>query len=178
MRHALPDADDRPRLTVASSGVVILGTGNDLRGDDAAGLELIRRIRGRPGPPWLAVREHPGDPVGLLDAWQGCAAAVIVDAMDCGGSAPGAIRRLDASRVPLPTVAVSRASTHGAGIGEAIELARMLERLPRRVIVYAVQGERFQTGAGLSEPVRAALPALADAVLAEAVRLRNELAER
>ena len=42
-------------------------------------------------------------------------------------------------------------STHAVGIGEAIELARTLDRLPGRLIVYAVEGHRFDAGLGLSD---------------------------
>jgi hydrogenase maturation protease len=151
--------------------VVILGVGNDLRGDDAAGLEVVRRIRSQAVPDGVAACERPGDPLGLLDAWSGCAAAVVVDAMRLDGGEPGAIRRHDAGRARLPAGAAGRGSTHAASVAEAIELARMLRRLPPRVIVYAVQGARFELGAGLSVAVRAALPALAAAVRAEAVEL-------
>jgi len=151
--------------------VVILGVGNDLRGDDAAGLEVVRLIRSRAVRSGVAVGERPGDPLGLIEAWSGCAGAVVVDAMRGGSGQPGAIRRHDAGRAPLPAGAVGRGSTHAAGVAEAIELARTLGRLPPRVIVYAVEGARFELGAGLSAPVRAALPALAAAVRAEAVAL-------
>jgi hydrogenase maturation protease len=171
MRDALPDAHGRSPLTGAGTGVVILGAGNELRGDDAAGLEVIRLIRSRALPPGVVAREQPGDLLGLLDAWAGCWAAVVVDAMQSAGAAPGAVLRLDVSGAPLTERALGRASTHAAGIGDAIELARTLGRLPERVIVYAVPGTRFELGAGLSPAVRAALPALADTVVSEARRL-------
>jgi hydrogenase maturation protease len=171
MRHALPHPDDRQGLTLAAPGAVILGAGNELRGDDAAGLEVIRLIRSGSVPTGLVVREHPGDPLGLLEAWAGCSAAVIVDAMDRAGAEPGTVLRLDASGTRLAVGGLGCSSTHAAGIGEAIELARTLQRLPPRVIVYGVQGARFDVGVGLSAAVATALPALADAVLTEARRL-------
>jgi hydrogenase maturation protease len=171
VRDALPDADHRPRLTDAGAAVVILGAGNGLRGDDAAGLEVVRLIRSRALPPGVLARAQPGDPLGLLDAWSGCSAAVVVDAMASPGAAPGAVVRVDASGAPLGRRALGRASTHAAGIDDAIELARTLRRLPERVIVYGVQGAGFGLGAGLSPAVRAALPGLAEAVVSEACRL-------
>jgi hydrogenase maturation protease len=35
-----------------------------------------------------------------------------------------------------------------------VELARELGRLPGRLIVYAIEGESFETGEGLSYPVQ------------------------
>jgi hydrogenase maturation protease len=121
----------------------------------------------------IDVGEQPGDPLGLLNAWEGRAAAVIVDAMRCDGARPGTLRRFDVGRTPLPAERTTPASTHTAGVGEVIELARTLGRLPPRIIVYAVRGARFALGSGLSIPVRAALPALGEAVLADALALRD-----
>jgi hydrogenase maturation protease len=92
------------------------------------------------------------------------------------GAAPGTIARLDAGDEPLPETLRCGASTHAVTLAEALELARALERLPSRVIVYAVEGRDFTAGTGLSAGVRAALPDVTDAVLAEARRLRDELA--
>ena len=36
---------------------------------------------------------------------------------------------------------------------EAVELARELDRLPRRLVVYGIEGESFEAGEGLSPAV-------------------------
>jgi hydrogenase maturation protease len=64
-------------------------------------------------------------------------------------------------------------STHAVGVGEAIELARTLHRLPRRVILFGVEGHSFAAGSGLSAEVEAITGALLDAVLSEARELRG-----
>jgi hydrogenase maturation protease len=43
------------------------------------------------------------------------------------------------------------------GLADAIELARALGRLPPRVTVYGIEGERFDTGAPLSDSVAGAI---------------------
>ena len=43
----------------------MIGGGNELRGDDAAGLAVARQLRERTD---LDVREFEGKPIGLLDA--------------------------------------------------------------------------------------------------------------
>ena len=50
-----------------------------------------------------------------------------------------------------------RYSTHAFGAAEAIELARVLGRLPRRLIVVGIEGARFDAGVGLSPEVAAAV---------------------
>ncbi len=151
---------------IRSPPVLLVGVGNRLRGDDAAGLELARLVAARTAPGLAAVREHAGEPLDLIESLAPFEAVVIADAMR-SGAPPGASRRLDVSHTPLPRELRSSTSTHAISLGDAIELARALGRLPPRVIVYALEGQRFTAGSPISEPVRAALPAIADTLLRE-----------
>jgi hydrogenase maturation protease len=150
--------------------VVVIGVGNALRHDDGAGLEIVRRLRPRANLAEIAVREQESETLGLLEQWEGAEAAVLVDAIH-SGAAPGTIHRVDASCEPVPARLASSSSTHAVGLAEAIELARALSRLPARVVLYGVEGLRFDAGIGLSEEVQAVMPTLADAVLREAREL-------
>ena len=66
---------------------------------------------------------------------------------------PGRLHRFDVTDAPLPAEIFNR-STHSLGLPEAVELARELDRLPTRLIVYGIEGESFETGEGLSDPVQ------------------------
>lgn len=55
------------------------------------------------------------------------------------------MRRLDVSESRLPRELGSR-STHGVGLGQAVEIARNLGRLPERLIVFGVEGRRYVIG--------------------------------
>lgn len=153
-------------MTDPRPAVLAIGLGNELRRDDGAGVEVARALRRVPVPAGAVIVEEQGEPTGLIDVWEGAGAVVIVDAMR-SGAPPGSIRRLDASRARLPSSLGRSASTHALALGEALELARTLGRLPPRVIVHAVEGEDFGAGPGLSAAVRAAMPALTAAVLSE-----------
>ena len=158
-------------------GVLVVGLGNPLRGDDGAGLEVARRVRERGSGDGIEVGELCGDPTELLDLWLGREAVVLVDSMRSGAS-PGTIRRFDASRVPLPArQRHGRSSTHAAGPAETIELARALGALPARVIVYAVEGSRYGPGTPLSDQLAAIVPRLSKRVLSEAQSLRSVTAQ-
>ncbi|HET9738341.1 MAG TPA: hydrogenase maturation protease [Solirubrobacteraceae bacterium] len=133
---------------------MVIGIGNAARGDDAAGLITARRLGGL---------EHEGDPVALLDVWREADVAVVIDAVS-SGAAPGTVYRFDATAAPLPAQLRGSSSTHALGLAEAIELGRTLGRLPRRLIVYGIEGERFEAGAELTPAVAAAVEAVAGAV--------------
>ena len=157
-------------MTPEAARVLVIGLGNDQRGDDRAGLVVARRLHRAASEAGIDLREHQGEPTELLDDWRGREAVVLVDAM-CSGMEAGTIRRFDATDRPLPLHSGRPASTHALGLEAAIELGRALQRLPARAIVYAVEGRAFEPGSLLSEEVDAAIPALAEAVFREARRL-------
>jgi hydrogenase maturation protease len=144
--------------------MLILGTGNALRGDDAAGLHAARRLRGRV-PPSVAVIEREGDLATALDVWKDHDAVVVIDAMRSGGP-PGTIVRLRAHERPLPAAFV-RSSTHALGLAEAVELGRAMHTLPASVIVYGIEGKSFALGEGLSPEVEPAVGDVVERVLRE-----------
>jgi len=147
-----------------SKATVVIGVGNTLRGDDAAGRELVRRLRRRRLPPGTSALESAGELSSLIEAWRGARRVILVDAARAG-YAPGAVRRFEADR-PLPT-ALASDSSHGLGVAEALELARSLGELPAEVVVYAIEGRSFETGAALSLEVERALDPLVEQVMAE-----------
>jgi len=142
----------------------VVGVGNEMRGDDAVGLAVVRALSGTV-PEGVAVLECEGEPVSLLSAWEGHARAIIVDATQSDAE-PGTIRRIVAADGPLPP-ALAGSSTHLLGLADAVELARALKRLPAATIVYGIEGASFNTGVGISEPVAAAVEKVAAAIRRE-----------
>lgn len=155
-----------------SSGCrVVVGVGNNFRGDDGVGLVVAERLRSRVGDD-IAIVECEREPTRLLDTWSGATAIVVVDAVD-SGEAPGTLHRFDATHSPLP-VRVLRSSTHAFGVGETIELARALGDLPDTVIVHGVEGRQFAAGDGLTPEVEAAVEGAVRAVLDDLERLTRK----
>ena len=66
-----------------------------------------------------------------------------------------------------PPATFASASTHALGLAEAVELARALERLPPRLLVFGIEAASFETGAEPSAAVRAAAQRVADATAEE-----------
>ena len=143
----------------------MIGVGNPLRGDDGVGLLVAQRVRELAGPE-VEVLELEGEPSRLIDAWEGADTAAVVDAVSSGAEA-GTVMRFEAHEEPLPA-SLAAFSTHALGLGDAIEIARALGRLPRRLIVYAIEGARFEAGARPSPAVAASVDRAAEAVLGEA----------
>jgi len=138
--------------------VLIIGLGNEVRGDDAAGLAAARQLK-REFADRVEVLESGGDGAQLMQAWKDAQSVIVVDAA-ASGAPPGTVHRFDACAQALPAGRFG-GSTHAFGLTEAIELARALGELPRRLIIYAIEGKAFETGAALSPEAEAAIESLA-----------------
>jgi hydrogenase maturation protease len=106
----------------------------------------------------------------LLDRFDGCGTLVLVDAIS-SGAAPGAIQRFEWPDLPIESLRPG--STHDLGAGVALRLAATLGLVPPRVVVWGIEGEQFEPGAGLSPAVAAAVPELVQCILQELDHARD-----
>ncbi|MFI0538534.1 hydrogenase maturation protease [Streptomyces sp. WSLK1-3] len=159
--------------------IAVIGVGNEFRRDDGVGWAVVARLRTRsvrePRLSGIEPATCDGDPARLIGLWEGADLAVVIDAAHAHPSTPGRVHRLalrDARLSAPPTT-----SSHGLGLGEAVELARVLGLLPRELVVYAVEGADGEFGAGLSPAVAAAVDRVADAVEDDIARYRRSVTE-
>ncbi len=155
--------------------VLVLGLGNDLAGDDAAGLLVARAVR--EDLRGLAdVAESGASGIALIEELAGYDRVIVVDAIRTGRRPPGEVVELDLRDVG-PVVAPS---LHQAGLPElAAVAARLGLAFPEHLIVMAVEVlDPYTIGAPVSAPVRRALPEIARRVRAQVRRWWNEDAAR
>ena len=152
--------------------ILVLGIGQSLRGDDAAGLEAVRlwqesypqsaaRIR-------VELSELPG--LALLDLLEGAEAAILVDAVHAD-VAPGTLIRLGPE--DLPSFGSDARSAHGWGVAETLRLGRSLtpSLAQCRVTLIGIVGRDFTLGAGLGPEVQKALVLVAELIEREVCSL-------
>jgi hydrogenase maturation protease len=153
---------------------VLIGIGNPYRRDDGVGPALIEALE-TAGLPGVRLVTADGEPAALIDAWQDADLAVVVDAVLTDAPQPGRVHRTvwSAGGPPADRVLAQAgpgrgaASTHGPGVPDAVRLAEVLGRCPRRLVVIAVEAADLGFGPGLSGAVAASLPRLTRAVRAE-----------
>lgn len=141
--------------------MLILGCGNSDRGDDGAGPAVIRGLREL----GIDAREQQGDVLALIESWAGADEVVLLDAT-VSGTTPGTITVWNAAEAPVPAGACTY-STHGLGVAEAVELARVMGRLPARLVIYGIEAAHFEPGAPLSHAVAEAVERVVRAIAAE-----------
>ncbi|MCU7826498.1 hydrogenase maturation protease [Kitasatospora sp. DSM 101779] len=146
--------------------VVVIGVGNPFRRDDGAGPAVVEALRAR-GTAAAVLAVSDGDPGRLLEMWRPADTVVVAEALRSPAGRPGRLHTVRAERAA--SLAATTASTHGLGLAETVALAAALDRLPRALVVHAVEGADFTAGVGLTGPVRSALPALVRLV-ADSVR--------
>ncbi|MFG2549327.1 hydrogenase maturation protease [Streptomyces sp. NPDC048581] len=151
--------------------IAVIGVGNEFRRDDGVGWAVLARLReraeDRPLPPDTDLATCDGEPGRLIGLWEGAWLAVVVDAAHAHPGTPGRVHRLELD-AGLPAHPPTT-SSHGLGLGEAVELARVLGRLPEHLVVYAVEGAESDMGSGLS-------PTVADAVEPLVAAIEDEIA--
>jgi hydrogenase maturation protease len=151
-------------MNTPPASTLIIGVGNIYRSDDGVGICVVRRLREQV-PSGVTILEESGEGAALLETWKGAAAVILVDAVQ-SGAPPGTIHRLDAHTAQIPS-RFFHYSSHAISVAEAIELARALDVLPQRLLVYGIEGRNFAAGVGLSKEVEQAAAAVVAHMLDE-----------
>ena len=155
----------RPYPDEAAARHLIIGIGNEYRGDDAAGIAVARKLGSMNLSSWSVI-EAAGDGAGLIELWKHKDYVILVDAT-VSGSLPGAVTRVDLLNCDVLPESL-RFSSHALGLAGAIELARTLHQLPSHAILYGIEGHRFDHGVEMSK-------AVADSVETVVSQIANEI---
>jgi hydrogenase maturation protease len=155
--------------------VLIVGLGNQDRGDDGVGPLVIESLAGLL-PKGPAVTAITADVWTLLTMWADFDTVICIDAAAPLG-APGRIHRFNLATEDLPSHWPA-ASTHALSLADAIRLSRVLGQAPNDVIVFAVEAVSFTIGTAVTAEVAAAVVEVVGLVVAEATGPTSSLGAR
>ena len=152
----------------ASRRPLLIALGHPYRSDDAAGPKVLENVR-RQLPDGADLVHHNGDPSELIDLWTN-REVLIVDAAPVADDAPP-VTVFDplSGATGLADGRGRVTSSHALSLAEALELGRMLEKLPASLQVIAVAGEDFSFGEKLTPRARRGVAA-ASAWIVGAIR--------
>lgn len=157
-------------------GLLVLGLGNVLCGDDGLGVAAVERLqRDYDLPPGARVLDGGTLGMTLLGYFEAGDDVILVDAIRAEGP-PGTFVRLEGDAV-APAVR-DRLSCHQIGVHDLLDGLRLLGAFPRRLVLLGLVPESIELELGLTPDVAAALPDLITAVVDEARRLGHELTPR
>jgi hydrogenase maturation protease len=162
---------------------VVLGLGNPIRRDDAAGLAVVQRVAasvaGKPFAAQVTFKECCAGPLDLLDEIAGFGALVVVDSWYSEASVPGRVRVLDADELVAPSAPPE--NPHMVGLPQALAWAgRVGMGVPRLcgAVVVEVGAECMEFGEGLTEAVSASIPSAARKLEELVLQVVSDLEDR
>jgi len=155
-----------PKLRTRNSKlkVHIIGVGSPF-GDDRLGWEAAEALKHSsvlselpPGSVTISTCDRPGP--SLLQEWDGAERVILIDAVHSGAT-PGTLHRRQAEEL---TSSDTSLSSHDMGVAAAVALARSLDQIPARLVLFGIEMDETQQGDDLSRAACSALPALVRAV--------------
>lgn len=144
---------------------LIIGCGNLLRGDDAAGPEVVRRLTARGLPDGVGCVDAATAGIDVALAMRSVPHVIVVDACR-SGSMPGTLielRGAEVEQLPPP----SGISVHALRWDHALAFARwrLADEYPAEVTVLLIEGERFEYGEPLSPAVEEGVERVCERIL-------------
>jgi hydrogenase maturation protease len=153
-------------LTPPPTDTVIVGCGNLLRGDDAAGPILVRVLAERDLPPGVRLIDGGTAGMDVAFAMRGARRVIVVDASNIGVEA-GTIHRVPGEE--LTDLTPPEGNLHRFRWDQALGFAQWLlkDEYPQDITVWLVEGESFEPGDVLSDAVQASVERIADEIAAD-----------
>lgn len=124
---------------------LVIGIGNDFRGDDKIGLDLVRGL-----PDERAQKKilSDGNVTDLLSLISPDKEIVLVDCV-VSGNPPGKVVMHDLNKNQF-VVGSKSSTTHGFGLAEFISLVKLMNLRPKKFILIGIEGINFKIGSGYS----------------------------
>lgn len=152
---------------------LILGLGNRLMSDDAAGALVVERLAAL-GLADARVCDGGTAGLNLLPEIEDCDEFIAVDAANFG-AAPGTVRVFENEAMDRQ-LGGRKSSAHEVALADLMSSARLLDALPVRRALVAVQPDVIAVGLEPTVSVAAAIPLMVEAILALLARWRTEAA--
>lgn len=145
---------------------VVVGCGNLIRGDDAAGPVLVRLLAERELPSGVRIIDGGTAGMDVAFAMRGAHRAIVVDASRVGVPA-GTVHRVPGEE--LTDLRPPEGNLHRFRWDQALGFAQWLlkDDYPPEVTVWLVEGESFEAGEPLTPAVQTAVEQIADAIAEE-----------
>jgi len=145
-----------------NESTLILGLGNTLLTDEAAGIEVIRRLEA--AADLTSVRFLDGGTLSftLAAPIADCPRLIVVDAARMG-QVPGTVKVFEGEAMDRQLSGKGK-SVHEVSLADLMDMARLSDTLPQRRALVGIEPAEMDWGDALTSTVAAAVPAAMDAV--------------
>jgi len=130
--------------------VIVIGLGNTLMSDEGAGVRVVERLLDFAGRfPLVDFVDAGTGGMSILHLIGDKDKAIFIDCARMGEK-PGAIRKFTPQEIKSAKVLAHR-SLHEADLIKVIDLAGQLGQCPAEMVIFGIEPEVVEPGAGLSE---------------------------
>ena len=147
-----------------AADLLILGLGNRLMTDDAAGPLVIERLAARPLPPGARAIDGGTCGLALLPDLERAAALIVVDAAR-SDAPPGAVTVFEGAAMDA-ALRGAKSTAHEVALADLMDALHVTSGRPARRALVAIEPERIGVGLEPTKPVDAALAGAVSAVRA------------
>ena len=149
-------------------GLVVIGLGNPLMGDDGLGIAALERLRARfVLPAGIELVDGGTWGLNLLPVIEDADGVILIDAIDAGVP-PGTPVRLE--HAALPRYLATKISPHQVDLRDVLGLAELRGTLPADTVAIGLQPQSMEFGDTLSPALAGKLDTVVAAVLEELAR--------
>jgi len=167
------NGEPRRQAEERRTGVLVLGLGNVLLGDDGLGAAVVARLeREYFVPPGVRLVDGGTLGLSLLGLLAESDHVILVDAVRTDNP-PGSLVRLDGADVSAAVR--DRLSPHQIGVADVLEAARLIDRYPASVTLLGLVPEAIELSVVRSHAVDSNLDVLVTAVVREVHSLGHEM---
>ncbi len=159
------------KRSAGTKKTLILGVGNTIRGDDAAGILAARALEEKLDSSLrdkVDIRQMEDSGVNMLELLPGYKKAVIIDSISTKEAKPGKIHKLKKSSFSRK---IAKYSTHQFGIPAFLEMAGGLKLDMPQVVIYAVEIEpKDEFSCEVTPLIKKSIDRLASLAMKEIIR--------
>jgi hydrogenase maturation protease len=142
---------------LARNHTLVLGIGNTLLSDEGAGVHALEYLRSRhPEIPGVHYLDGGTLSFTLAGEIEDVDNLIVIDAAQLQ-AAPGTVRCMTGNEMDR-FLGQGKCSVHEVGLLDLMDIARLMDALPRRRALIAIQPEMFCWGEAPSPPVSRAFP--------------------
>jgi hydrogenase maturation protease len=137
------------------SNVKIIGIGNEFRGDDASGILIARKLK--KDFPTLDIIEFSESELNLIDHFKDVDLLILIDAIDDQNGEVGSVKKYSLNQ-NSEIASLNFYSSHTFSLSDVINLAKQIDLLPERIIIFGIVSSNFQMGSNISFDIEKIYP--------------------
>ena len=155
---------------------LVLGVGNLLLSDEAAGLRVVEKlVTAYDVPEEVQVLDGGTLGLDLLYYLEGIENLLIVDAVEMGKE-PGTLIRMEGDEIP--SFLSVKMSPHQIGIPDMLFAAKLRDLYPRRLVLWGIQPGSLEMSLELTPPVAAQIDVLVEKSIEELESWGHEVTKK